>query len=248
MQNHIGVIVVAAGESRRFIGEGVGAPSTLQKKPFINLAGRAVWIHSVEKFRRRDGVGQIIVCVSPEDMSFVAETFAQEIETFGVELVAGGAERYLSVANALERLAPDAEYVAIHDAARPCVTTAELDAVFVKAAATGAAILAVPAYSSFKRSRKSGNDDVVAEPVSRVGLWEALTPQVFKRELIERAYRERPQGTTPTDDAELVAALGVDVALVEGRRTNIKITRPDDLALAQFFIERQEMESAFSKM
>ena len=240
MRKHIGVIVVAAGESRRFIGEGVGAPSTRQKKPFVALAGRAVWIHSAEKFRRRDDVGQIIVCVSPEDRPFVAEAFAREIETFGIELVDGGAERYLSVANALERLDPNAEYVAIHDAARPCVTTAELDAVFSKATATGAAILAVPAYSSFKRSRKSGNDDIVAEPVSRVGLWEALTPQVFKRELIERAYRERPQGTTPTDDAELVAALGVDVALVEGRRTNIKITRPDDLALAEFFIKRKK--------
>ena len=240
MQRQIGIVVVAAGASRRFIGNGNEVLSPLHKKPFVNLAGRAVWIHSVEKFRRRDDVGQILLCVSPEDMEFVAEAFADDLARLRVELVPGGAERCYSVANALERLAREVEYVAIHDAARPCVSDAELTAVFAKATETSAAILAAPASSSFKRSRKSGENEIIAAPVSRVGLWEAQTPQVFRRELVERAYRERLQGATPTDDAELVAALGVEVALVEGRRSNIKITRPDDLALAEFLISREK--------
>lgn len=240
MNVRYGVIIVAAGQSARFL-EGK-RPTPLQKKPFVRLGGEPLWSRSAAIFRGRDDVDQILLVVSPEDRAVVSREFAAEIARYEVELVDGGAERFLSVANALKRLSSGVEYVAVHDAARPCATAEEIDSVFAKARETGAAILATRASSSFKRSRRVGGNDVISESVPRDSLWEARTPQVFERELLTRAYEERSAGATPADDAELVSTLGINVALVEGRNSNIKVTRSEDLALAEFLIERARRE------
>ncbi len=231
-----GVVVVAAGKSARFTQGGAAGAAALQKKPFITLGDKAAWAHSVSKFAAREDVVQILLVVSPEDREIIASTFRAELEEYRVELVGGGAERFLSVRNALSRLAPEVDFVAVHDAARPCVTEEELDAVFERARQTRAAMLAVPVVGSIKRARPDSDRAVVDCAVSRDGLWEAHTPQIFARELIDRAYRDLPENAAPTDDCELVAALGVDVALERGRRTNVKITTPDDLELAKIYL------------
>ena len=130
----------------------------------------------------------------------------------------------------------DAKYVAVHDAARPCVTERELDAVFAAALKTSAAILAVRATSPLSAPRTVDDLETIEAPVSREKLWEAQTPQVFSRDVLVRAYRERPDDSVPTDDAELVSRLGVSVVLAEGLRSNIKITQPEDLSLAAFYL------------
>ena len=247
MRSRFGVVVVAAGKSERFINGTLASPSALQKKPFVPLAGRAIWVHSAEKFTSRDDVVQFLLVVSPEDRKLLARVFADEIARYHVELVDGGAERFLSVANALASLSAEVDYVAVHDAARPCVTDEEISAVFAKAVETKAAILATRASSSFKRSRSEGGLEVIDAAISRANLWEAATPQVFERKIIERAYRERGASAAPTDDAELVTALGVSVALVEGSRTNVKITRPEDLSLAEFLLERATQKKSKEK-
>jgi 2-C-methyl-D-erythritol 4-phosphate cytidylyltransferase len=128
----------------------------------------------------------------------------------------------------LERVSSDADFVAIHDAARPCIADVWIDKVFAAAEKSGAAMLATPVVGTLKRSADGRTID---ETVPREHLWEAQTPQVFRREMLEKAYAQRA-GFVATDDAQLVERLGESVQLVEGSRLNLKITRKEDLKIA----------------
>ena len=147
----------------------------------------------------------------------------------GITLAEGGAERADSVKNGLEKLAPEIDIIAIHDAARPCLATEWIDRVFAAGAKTGAAILATPVVSTLKRV---GPDHVIRETVDRTGLWEAQTPQVFSRSLLERAFAAAA-GRPATDEAGLIEALGHPVTVVPGSPINLKITSREDLRLAE---------------
>src|SRR5262245_44602648 len=124
------VILPAAGQSRRFHDKAY-------KKPFAPLAGRAVWLHSAERFMNRSDVKQVIVCVSPEDLDFFDLKFVANIAILGVQVVEGGEHRTDSVQRALERVKNEIEFVAVHDAARPCITDQWIDAVFEAAERDG---------------------------------------------------------------------------------------------------------------
>jgi 2-C-methyl-D-erythritol 4-phosphate cytidylyltransferase len=131
-----------------------------------------------------------------------------------IQIANGGKERFDSVANALELIKPEAEFVAIHDAARPCLAATLIDAVFAEAVKTGAAMLAVPVSDTLKRADAKNK---IQETVPRQGLWLAQTPQVFRREWLLSAYAERAKhGKQITDDAQLVEAVGHAVHLVTG--------------------------------
>jgi 2-C-methyl-D-erythritol 4-phosphate cytidylyltransferase len=217
-----GVILVAAGQSSRF-------RDANYKKPFAPLAGRPVWLHSAERFVDRDDVKQVVVVVAPEDRESFLDKFAASLAFMGVTLAEGGAERSDSVRNGLEKLNPDIDMVAIHDAARPCLAAAWIDRVFAAGVRTGAAILAIPVVGTLKRV---GTDDVITDTVDRSGLWEAQTPQVFRRDLLERAFASA-RGAQPTDEAQLVEAIGQPVTVVPGSPINLKITSREDLRLAE---------------
>ena len=217
-----GVILVAAGQSSRF-------QDANYKKPFAPLAGRPVWLHSAEKFTDRDDVKQVVVVVAPEDREAFLEKFGASLAFMGITLAVGGAERADSVKIGLEKLAPEIDIIAIHDAARPCLATEWIDRVFAAGAKTGAAILATPVVSTLKRV---GPDHVIRETVDRTGLWEAQTPQVFSRSLLERAFTAAA-GRPATDEAGLIEALGHPVTVVPGSPINLKITSREDLRLAE---------------
>lgn len=220
------VILPAAGKSTRF-------QMQKRKKTFIDLKGRAVWLRAAELFVNRDDVVQTLVVVSPEDLDWFKEKFAPNLAFMNVEIVPGGAERADSVRNALARVRHEAEFVAVHDAARPLLVAEWIDRVFRAAEKSGAAILATPVTSTLKRARA---DQTIEETVSRAGLWAAQTPQVFRRELLLEAYAR--QGTLqPTDEAQLVEQLGVPIALVEGSPLNFKITTNDDFRLAEVALD-----------
>ena len=216
------MILVAAGQSSRF-------RDANYKKPFAPLAGRPVWLHSAEKFTDRDDVKQVVVVVAPEDREAFLEKFGASLAFMGITLAEGGAERADSVKNGLEKLAPEIDIIAIHDAARPCLATEWIDRVFAAGAKTGAAILATPVVSTLKRV---GPDHVIRETVDRTGLWEAQTPQVFSRSLLERAFAAAA-GRPATDEAGLIEALGHPVTVVPGSPINLKITSREDLRLAE---------------
>lgn len=211
----------AAGRSSRFRDQ-------YYKKPFAPLENRAVWLHAAEKFLNRDDVKQVILVISPEDREAFYSKFGANVAVMGIEVVEGGAERTDSVANALARVRDDIEYVAIHDAARPCLADVWIDEVFSTAKKTGAAILGIPVTSTLKRI---GKQHTIAETVSREGLWEAQTPQVFRRQLLIDAYARRSREPS-TDDAQLVERLGREVSIVLGSPLNLKITTREDLRLA----------------
>jgi 2-C-methyl-D-erythritol 4-phosphate cytidylyltransferase len=216
------VILPAAGQSRRFHDKAY-------KKPFAPLGGRAVWLHSAERFMNRSDVKQVIVCISAEDRELFNMKFGANIAILGVEVVEGGEHRTDTVQRALERVKNDVDFVAVHDAARPCVAEPWIDSVFAAAERDGAAILAAPVQATLK---KSDDKKRITATVDRADLWEAQTPQVFRRQLLIDAYAKCGRETV-TDDAQLVERLGKPVTIVPCSALNLKITTRDDLKLAE---------------
>jgi 2-C-methyl-D-erythritol 4-phosphate cytidylyltransferase len=221
------VLLPAAGRSSRFKDK--------EKKPFATLDGRAVWLRTAELFVTRNDVVQTLLIVAPEDLEKFKIRYTANIAFMNVKLAPGGGERFESVANALALVNADIEYVAVHDAVRPCVATELIDCVFAAARTHGAALLATRVSETVKRV-----DDKlrVQATVDRQGLWLAQTPQVFRRDWLSEAYARRAEfGPSITDDAQLVEAAGHPVHVVEGSPTNIKITTKGDLHLADAILK-----------
>ena len=174
------VILPAAGKGSRFHDKHY-------KKPFAPLADRAVWLHTVDRFVGRQDVAQTIVVIDPEDREMFQTKFGANLAILGVDVVDGGAERADSVAKALEQVRPDVEFVAVHDAVRPCLADAWIDKIFAAAEKSGAAIFAIPVVATLKQS---DDGKVVTRTVPRANLWEAQTPQVFRRDWLDRGIRQ----------------------------------------------------------
>lgn len=227
----IAVIVPAAGSSTRFGGD--------QKKPFASLDGRPVWQRTCELFWNRADVSTVCLVVAPDDRDDFRQRYGHVIAFANVKVIAGGAERFESVANALAEVPADVDLVAVHDAVRPLTPPSLLDAVFAAAAEHGAAMLAVPLADTLKRVDPGTN--TVTETVPRAGLWQAQTPQVFRRDLLAEAYAKRASfAGAVTDDAQLVEAAGHAVRVVAGSPVNFKITTKDDLDLAEAVLKARE--------
>ena len=222
------VILPAAGRSTRF-----GDPK--QKKIFAELDGRAVWLRAIEPFVNRDDVGQMIVVIAPEDRELFERRYEASVAFLNITVIDGGAERSDSVARALEVVDPSCEFVAVHDAARPCLTTELVDARLRRGPAPrgGAAGRAGRRHDQAGRRRPiHGRDD------PRGGLFLAQTPQAFRRDLLVRAYANRARiGAGVTDDTQLVEASGHPCAVVEGSPLNLKITTAADLRLASAILQ-----------
>ncbi len=223
----VAVIIPAAGAGQRFGGT--------TKKPFAQLDSRPVFIRSLELFINRKDVCQTILAVSADDYDVVKEKYAANIMIMGIKLVKGGSERYESVKLALSEVCDEADLVCVHDAVRPCVLETWIDQVFAEAGKSGAAILAAPLNGTIKRVSEAG---VIDETVPREGLYEAQTPQVFRKDLLQQAYDAIEDGFQPTDDAQLVERLGHGVTIVPTDRRNLKITTPGDMTLAGVLVKQ----------
>lgn len=231
------VILPAAGKSSRF-------GDSRRKKPFVDLKGRAVWVRAAEHFINRSDVVQTLVVVAAEDEEFFKEKFRPNLAFMGIDIVIGGAARADSVGNALAQVREDAEFVAVHDAARPLLAKKWIDAVFAAAESNGAALLGRPVSSTLKRV---GRDGRIVETVSRENLWEAQTPQVFRREVLEEAYAKR-DGFSATDEAQLVERIGHPVQFVECSAVNLKITTRDDLRIAEKLLDALPKEKSLGSL
>lgn len=221
------VIIAAGGKGERFGGG--------EKKTVAKLDGRPVFLRTLEMFINREDVAQTILVVPPEDMDEMKQKFGPNLGFMGVKLVEGGALRCDSVARGLEAAGDDAEFVAVHDAVRPCVTDDMINGVFAAAAKSGAAILACPLHGTIKRAK---GDGTIEDTVPRDRLYEAQTPQVFRADLLRDAYAALPEDKSQiTDDAQLVEALGKPVTIVECDASNLKITTKGDLTLANAIIK-----------
>ena len=223
----LAVIVCAAGAGVRFGGG--------RKKPFIDVAGRAAFVRSIEFFANRDDIKQVILAISPDDEEMVKLKWGANLSFSGTKLCYGGTERFETVAKALEMVRDDIELIAVHDAVRCCLQEDWVDEVIAQAAKTGAAILACPVVATVKKVV----DGKITETVDRTGLYEAQTPQVFDAALLREAYGRlgKIDKNTISDDAALVEAMGKEVAIVETDHSNIKITRKSDVPIAEAIIK-----------
>jgi len=228
------VIIAAAGKSERFGGD--------TKKTFAKLDGRPIFIRTLEHFITRDDVCQKILAVAPEDVAMMKSSYGPNLGFMGVQLVEGGKRRCDTVAAALQKVSDDADYVAIHDAARPCVRSELIDAVFAEAVKTGAAIPAAPITGTMKRVSEA---NVIEETVARTDLYEAQTPQVFRKDLLRAAYQTLGDADDePTDDAQILERAGTPVSVVKSDATNLKVTTKADITLANAILKTRPAKSA----
>jgi 2-C-methyl-D-erythritol 4-phosphate cytidylyltransferase len=235
MSEGIAVIIPAAGKSVRFGGQ--------EKKPFVSLDGRPVWLRSAEIFWKREDVSKVYLVIAPDDREEFRARFGHLLAFANAEVVAGGAERFDSVANALARVPESVEYVAIHDAVRPLTPQALIDAAFAAAKKHGAAMLALPVADTLKQVDPATNR--ITATVPRDGLWQAQTPQVFRREFLLSGYAKRNELKIPiTDDAQLVEAAGHPVVVVPGSPANFKITTREDIELAEAILKSRGSQAA----
>ena len=214
-------IVVAAGSGSRL---GSAAP-----KAFVRLGSETLLWYSLRTIAEVPGIFEAVVTV-PSAMEPAAREEARRAGLkIPLKITPGGAERQDSVRIALALTSAESECVVIHDAARPFAAPAMFAAVLGAADEHGAAIVAIPLADTLKRVVAG----TVAATMARTGLYQAQTPQAFRRELLKRAHREAlAERIGATDDAELVERLGAEVRIVEGAPTNLKITTPADLEIA----------------
>jgi len=196
------------------------------RKPFLHLAGEPVLAHALRPFLADERVVAVVVALSGPDASD-PPAWITELDP-RVSVVEGGATRAESVGRALEALPGDLDVIAVHDAARPLVTPQVVSLCIDVAAAGAGAVAGCPAVDTIKEVDAEGH--VVATPL-RSRLWHAHTPQVFPAQALRRAYAGSLEGAT--DDASLVEGSGLPVRMVDGGATNLNVTRPEDVLLAE---------------
>lgn len=221
-------IIAAAGQGTRMGGK--------RAKQFLELAGTPIIIHTLKAFESCDVIQEIILVLPEQDVSGFA-SLADKYELQKLRgIVPGGATRAASVLDGLQAINPAvAEIVAVHDGSRPFVTPDEIARTVRAAEINGAAILAAPETDTVKEVQNG----VVVRTLRRDDLRRALTPQCFRYSLLVRAYEQVDEMDPDlTDESSLVERLGVTVTIVDGSSRNIKITRPQDLVIAEALLKR----------
>ena len=226
------VIIPAAGASTRF----VGFETT---KPFVELNGTPVWIRTVNHFIHRADVSETILVAAEADLPAFRESASDDILS-RLKFAPGGATRAESVLNGLQRLSLPAEFVAVHDAARPLLTDSGITDLFAAAKVHDAVVPGVHVTSTVKQVGPNGR---VEKTIDRSVLQLAQTPQVVRRELLESAYAGCAEVSAFTDEASLIEATGHSVFVVPGWPENIKITTAEDFRLAEFLLGRHGLSS-----
>jgi 2-C-methyl-D-erythritol 4-phosphate cytidylyltransferase len=206
-----------------------------KKKQFHSLGGKPILAHTLDKFETCPLIRSILLVVGQEDMDYCLKEIIEKYKFQKVsQIVPGGKRRQESVKNGIDALPKDADVVAIHDGVRPFVTNAMIEDTIHSAARVGAVVLAMPVKDTIKVSNPDGT---VLKTLDRESLWQIQTPQTFRVNVIKEAYyRAAEDGFVGTDDASLVERLGVKVHILPGSYTNIKITTPEDLFLANLFL------------
>lgn len=235
----IAVIVPAAGLGTR-MGRSSAEKTGTSRKQFMLLDGSPILLHTVRKFAASDRVRDIVVAVRAEDVEWVRELVTREFPGRRVRVVEGGNSRQQSVENALGSLDRDTDLVAVHDAVRPFIDLDLIHKVLDAAAETGAAIVGVAPVDTVKQVNRGTGQVRVRTTLPRDRLVLAQTPQVFRYDLLKRAFQSaRDDSFIGTDEASLVERLDVEVTVVLGSDRNIKITKPADMDLARLFLQEQ---------
>ncbi len=205
---------------------------TSVKKPYLNLGDKPILVHTIGAFDRNPVIDTISVIVDDADLEFcqssvIAPNAFQKVR----DLVVGGLTRQASVFNGLQSLPSDVDCVVVHDGVRPFVTDEVIFACIEAADEWGAAVAAVPVKDTVKVASADG---FIVDTPDRDTLWAVQTPQAFRASVLLDAHAlAQRKGVTATDDAMLVEQLGFKVKIVSGSDSNLKITTPDDLIIAE---------------
>ena len=230
MKKLTSAIIAAGGRGTRFNSD--------RPKQFLELLGKPVITHTLERFERCDAIDDVVL-VLPEE---AINEFMPVAEAAGCKklrrVVVGGSTRAESVRNGLDAVDPACDVVAVHDGARPLVTSGEITAVVDRATSSGAACLVTPVTDTVK----TVGDGLITGTVDRSKLRRALTPQAFRYDILRRAFEGGELGDDVTDECSLVEKLGVPIATVEGDPRNIKITRPEDIVVAEAYLVSLNLE------
>jgi 2-C-methyl-D-erythritol 4-phosphate cytidylyltransferase len=238
------VIIPAAGLGTRMTSaHGTKAKKGLPSKQFAELGGTPILFHTLRKFAACAKVSEICIALRRNEISSfkaVLEKEGKDILQKKVELVEGGEHRQESVGNALAAIGATAtDIVLVHDAVRPFVTEEIIHEVIAAAQKYGAAIAGMPAVDTIKQVERTADGALIKTTIPRERVVMAQTPQGFRYEVLKKAFDEaKADGFTGTDEASLVERAGGQVAVVMGSPRNIKITTPEDLYLAEFFLKR----------
>ncbi|WNJ94339.1 2-C-methyl-D-erythritol 4-phosphate cytidylyltransferase [Vibrio ruber] len=228
-QELISVVIPAAGVGRRML--------TDKPKQYLPIHGKTILEHTVEKLRAHPRVGKVVIAVSDDDPYFSQLSLAADPD---IVRVSGGQERSDSVFAALEYLVKyrPTTWVMVHDAARPCVRLSDIERLIATVIADGVGgILATPVRDTMKRT---GHTQNIVATVERENLWHALTPQMFRTAELHLALsRVISQHIAVTDEASVMEWHGDQPSIVLGHADNIKVTQPEDLALAEFYLSRE---------
>lgn len=223
----LSAIIVAAGSSQR-----IGFD-----KLFAIIADKPTIAHAIRAFERAGSVSEIIVVARKDRHDDIRKISRNEDFKKVRSIIAGGEHRQDSVRAGLDRLSAGVEYAAVHDAARPLITSKQIERVFEQCRVHGAAVLAEPVTDTLKRA---DGGVIVTGSVDRKHLYAMQTPQIFKREVIEEAYRiAQAKNVSVTDEVSAVELLGHKAVLVLNDDFNFKITYPRDLALAEFVLKER---------
>jgi len=223
-EQKVGAVITAAGESQRMGGV---------DKVLALLGGKPVLSHVIDTFQRCNSIDQLVVAVNRKNLELCRQLVAEQGWSKVTKVCPGGRRRQDSVAAGLSQLG-NCQWVVIHDGARPLVTVDLIERGLEAARETGAAVAGVPVTDTIKIV---GNDKIIQETLPRHKLWAVQTPQVFQFDIIYQAYSKIKDEVT--DDASLVEQSGYRVKLYMGSYDNIKVTTPDDLALAEVLWQKQ---------
>ncbi len=223
-----GALIVAAGKGRRMRGTG--------KKQFISLQGMPLLFYTLKTFEEFEGIETIYLVLEEGDFEYC---MGEIIQKYGIkkvsQLVPGGERRQDSVWNGLKAMEGHCDIVIVHDGARPFVSPEILKRLMAAMKDAQAVVTAIPALDTMKRVDEKG---IVVDTLQRETLFHIQTPQGFRYDLIHEAYKRAfKEGIEGTDDASFVERMGMPVKVIEGSSFNIKITTPEDIALAHYILQ-----------
>jgi 2-C-methyl-D-erythritol 4-phosphate cytidylyltransferase len=221
----VGAVIAAAGSAQRMTGI---------DKVFATITGKPLLAYVIDVFQKSDSIDQIVIVLNEANLKRGQKLVEEQRNTKAIGICPGGERRQDSVAQGLKQL-KGCIWAVIHDGASPCVSPDLIEQGLKEAQKTGAAIAAVPVKETIKIVRADG---AIRRTPRRDNLWVAQTPQVFRYDIIAEAYRQMDY--TVTDDAALVESLGYKVKVYMGSYDNIKVTTPEDLALAEVILQGRE--------
>lgn len=208
-------------------------------KQFLTLKGKPIIVHTLEAFDSCKGIDEILVVTAPEEMDYFSQNI---LESFSfkktIKLVAGGSERQQSAYNGLKAVSPESNIVLIHDGARPFASSQTIMDCIEQAKLYGAVSAGMPSKDTVKLVNEDG---IVSSTPDRDKVWLTQTPQAFKRDIIIRAHENALEnGFLGTDDAMLAELAGYKVKMVPASYDNMKITTPEDIAIAEVLMDIKE--------